>query len=410
MRTTEALGERKVVLENKLLRRGAVVFFKDGPYLPLTENWIHGQAAHLLRYEPTVYCFGVMNQNFFPIARIQSIEPREVGRLGAMINKLGNRLGWLPYFSRRMKHDRPTLIHAHFGPAGYRALPLKRRYKIPMITTFYGSDMSKLPRQKPWWKARYQRLFAEGERFLVEGAHMKQCLIDLGCPEQRVTVNHLGINAQKIPFKARRFNEEAGARILIACSFREKKGIPWAIEAFGRVRQAHPSQRLSLTLLGDATPVKSDQREKQRILAMIKRYRLEDSIRLLGYQPHSVFIEQLYQHDIFLSPSVTAVDGDTEGGVPVSIIEASASGMPIVSSTHCDIPEVVMDRTTGFLAPERDVEALTAKLEAAIMHPERWELMGEKARTHIEHAYDLGTQTARLEQIYDEVQEPVDYS
>jgi len=103
-------------------------------------------------------------------------------------------------------------------------------------------------------------------------------------------------------------------------------------------------KNLQLTIIGDATNSQRTKKEKEKILRLISKYNLNNCIKMLGYQPHSIFIKELYKHHIFLSPSIHASDGDTEGGAPVSIIEASASGMPILSTIHCDIPEVVLDR------------------------------------------------------------------
>ena len=82
-------------------------------------------------------------------------------------------------------------------------------------------------------------------------------------------------------------------------------------------------------------------------MAVIEKHKLQSKIRMLGFQPYSVLLEEAYTHHIFLSPSVTASDGDTEGGAPVTLIEMLATGMPIVSTTHCDIPEIICKGPEG---------------------------------------------------------------
>ena len=104
----------------------------------------------------------------------------------------------------------------------------------------------------------------------------------------------------------------------------------------------------------------------------------------VGFQPYSVFQKLLLEHHIFLSPSVTARDGDSEGGAPVSIIEAAATGMPVVASTHADIPEVVVDGESALLSPERDVDALAQNLERLVTEPHVWEPMGRRGRAHVQ--------------------------
>jgi colanic acid/amylovoran biosynthesis glycosyltransferase len=113
--------------------------------------------------------------------------------------------------------------------------------------------------------------------------------------------------------------------------------------------------QLEITIIGDANDERRSQIEKERILAVIEAHHLQRKTRMLGYQPHAVLFEEAYKHHIFLSPSITSSDGDTEGGVPVTLIEMAATGMPIVSTEHCDIGEVLETEVSGLLAPERDV-------------------------------------------------------
>jgi len=380
-----------------------VIHYKAGPYLPITENWIYSQIANLKSYRPIVYAFGTEHLDIYPTGEIRSLELKKgLGDIKTFFNKGWNKVfHFYPGFIFPLVKDKPRLVHAHFGPSGYSFLPLKCLFRLPLITTFYGYDMSRLPRQDVRWEARYRKLFQQGDQFLVEGSHMKKSLMELGCPEEKITVQHLGIDLDRIKFVPRELGKDEEIRILIAGSFREKKGIPYAVEAFGQVREKH--KNLELTIIGDSGGAPREEREKQKILATIEKYHLRDRVRLLGYQPHRVFQQELYKHHIFLSPSITASDGDTEGGAPVSIIEASASGMPILSTTHCDIPEVVMDGESGYLVPERDVDALAAKLEILVSNPDLWKQMGQEWRRHIEENYDVKKQVQRLEGIYDEV-------
>ena len=78
-------------------------------------------------------------------------------------------------------------------------------------------------------------------------------------------------------------------------------------------------------------------------------------------------------------------------GTPVVLMEAQACGLPVVSTYHSGIPEVVKDGESGFLVPEKDVDALAEKMEYLINHPELWPKMGEAGRKHIERNYNIVT-------------------
>jgi colanic acid/amylovoran biosynthesis glycosyltransferase len=126
-------------------------------------------------------------------------------------------------------------------------------------------------------------------------------------------------------------------------------------------------------------------------------------VQLLGYQPHQCFLEELDRAHLFLAPSVTAGDGDTEGGAPTVLLEAQAAGLPVLATWHADIPEVVRDGETGFLVPERDSAALAEKLIYLAEHPELWPVLGAAGRRHMETNYNIRCETHKLENVYEEL-------
>ena len=232
---------------------------------------------------------------------------------------------------------------------------------------------------------------------------MAQSLIKMGCPENKVSIQRLGVEVNQLAYKPRTYYPDDSLRILIASSFREKKGIPYALEAIGILKEKHP--KLNVTIIGDSNGTKAGEQEKKKIFDIINKYKLQPYIRLLGYQPHSVLLREAYDHHIFLTPSVTASDGDTEGGAPVTIIEMLATGMPVVSTTHCDIPQIITHGETGLLAEERDVEGLVENLQWLLNNYEKWARMTGKGRQHIETNFDASIQASRLVDLYRRVYE-----
>jgi colanic acid/amylovoran biosynthesis glycosyltransferase len=286
-------------------------------------------------------------------------------------------------------------MHSHFGNIGWADQGAVEKLGIRHVTTFYGLDVNRLPVSDARWRARYVELFGSVDRVLCEGPHMARCLLDLGCPEEKITVQHLGVNLSEIDFAPRNWAPGEPLRVLIAATFREKKGIPYAIEALGALRN---EVDLEITIIGDATTEARSLEEKGRILETLAQCGLQERTRLLGFRPHRELLEQAYRHHIFLSPSVTASDGDTEGGAPVTIIELAASGMPIVSTRHCDIPNVLPKEMP--LAEERDVDGLVRILRSWIGSAGGWEPQLLEARRHVERNFDSRIQGQRLGEIY----------
>lgn len=374
-------------------------------YLFITGSWFYELLINYKKFKPIVITNYTQNMDLFPFEHVYSLNVRNfnyeslfVKLYNYIINKKLIKRKRLEYFSELLNKKKVFLLHSHFGNEGFDNIGLKQKLEIPMITSFYGYDVSMLVKQ-PYWIYRYRKLFSIGNLFLAEGNYMKKSLIELSCPEEKIIVQRLGINLEKFKFKPRKIGKDEKVKILIAGSFREKKGIVYAIDALRLVNRKH--KNIELTIIGDSSGALPDEREKNKIISMIYKYNLEKFVNLLGYQPYSVFIEELYRNHIFLCPSVHALNGDSEGGAPVSLIEASGSGMPVISTYHCDIPEVVNDEESGYLVPERDIAALAEKLDFLISNPEIWEKLGGKGRKHIEDNYNVLTQTQKLEKIYE---------
>lgn len=361
-----------------------------GVYLFHTGTWIYSQLTNIKNFKNIVFSETLRNLDLFPFDSVYSSDqylfPKKM--LNRILRKITN--NHYRFFYPICKKENVGLLHAHFGFQAARSLKLKKKTKLPMITTFYGNDISQYPRN-PYWRRLYIRLFDEGELFTVEGNFMKKSLIELGCDDQKIIVQHLGINIDEYPYKKRNVKNYDRIKILICASFREKKGIIYAIKAISKLSKL--KKYIILNIIGDGEL-------RTEIEILINKLNLSDCIKLLGIKNHKNTINEMYNSNIYLAPSVTAADGDTEGGAPVSLIEALATGLPAISTYHADIPEVLMDGKSGFLVPERDVDALAERLEYLINNTKLWGKMGCNGRKHVEQNYNLTTQVKKLEDIY----------
>lgn len=391
---------REQRVDTKTMTR-TVVLHSCPVWLPQTQTWLYNQVKALPDdIISHVACLRTEHLDQFPHQDIHVQCPTPLMyRAEALLRRVGWPVQpiWLEGVVRRC---RASLLHSHFGNMGWLNLKVSCRSGIPHVVTFYGLDVDHLPQQDPRWGERYQELFASVDAVLCEGPHMASRIIARGCPKSRVRVHHLGVDLGAIPFRPRVRLPGEPLRILIAGAFREKKGIPYALAALGDLKREVP---LEVTIIGDAGDEPRDQMEKRRILDAVRHSGLQSEVRMLGFQPHTRMMAEAYRHHIFLSPSVHAEDGDSEGGAPVSIIEMAASGMPVVSTTHCDIPEIIVDGETGLLAAERDVSGLVAHLSWLVEHPDDWDRLAAAARRHIEVEFDFAVQGRRLAELYREL-------
>ncbi len=364
------------------------------PYLFRTGSWIHTQLTHAVGTRPIVLTQAFENLNEFPFEPVFCVT-RGLTRPGRWRNRLLTLAGrhdprlYLPVL--RQEHAR--VMHAHLGWEGARALAVARAAGLPLVTSFYGLDAGRLPR-RPWWRRRYANLFRQGSLFLVEGPALAARLRFLGCPEHKIRIIHLGIDTQRIPFSERRIPADGTIEVLVSASLRPKKGVPAAVDAFAAAARDLPHTRLRI--LGDGP-------ERPRVVAAIRRHHLEARTILEGYVSYRRHLDALGAAQIFLAPSRTAPDGDSEGGAPVALIEAQASGLPAVTTRHADIPEVVQQGAGGLLSDENDARALAENLRGLLTHPEQWPAMGQRGRKRIEEDFDAARQAERVAQVYREV-------
>lgn len=367
-------------------------------WLPQTETWLYNQVRYLpYEIENHIACETTENLDQFVAPNLHSFS--EVPSWRYLWDKTLRKVGYrsnLGYIFQVAKQKQADILHSHFGTTGWSNAWAAYRMGLRHVVSFYGQDVGYFTTVDPRWRKRYASLFRLVDCVLCLGPVMAQRLIEMGCEEEKIRVHHLGVSVDEIEFQYRRWHPPEPLRVLIAASFREKKGIPYALEALGTLRKEVP---LKITIVGDATEDFRSIEEKERIHLAIDKHSLRSHVRMLGYQPHAVLLRESYNHHIFLSPSITTRNGDSEG-TPVTLMEMAASGLLIVSTVHNDIPEVVKDQHTGFLSPERDVQDLLQHFKWLIHNREKWNAISLAGRKHIESEFNAIHQGEALAKIY----------
>ena len=354
-------------------------------FLTRSETFVYTIITGHQGYEPLVLCHTRQHADEFPFPRVH-VEPRPVSRRtvawwwSSAIERVGGRSRWRRGVDAALRRSGPAVVHAHFGPIGCEMIPVTTAASLPLVTSLYGVDAAVLP-YLPRWRERYARLFRDGDLFLAEGPAMREKVIAAGAPAERTVIHPIALDLTKYP----RWAPDGRATVLFAGRFVEKKGLLDAIAAFARARARIPQARL--TIVGGG-PDEHDAR------ARIAELGLVETVEFVGMQPHASVISRLAAAAVFIHPSVTAADGDSEGGAPTILLEAQAIGVPIVTTRHADIPHVVPEGRGVWLCNEHDVEALGDALVAALQ--QQTASSGEYVRTN----HDIKTVAPRLEAIY----------
>lgn len=368
-------------------------------WLPNTMTWLYRQVSELETFcRNFVYCEHVQNLELFPFDTVYTFENEPY--LKRASDRFRKRLGKSPglrSMTSKMHQNGIDLLHSHFGHVGVTGTKIAKELGIPSVVTFYGMDLYQIPKRYPALGAQYPQMFTNASVILCEGAQMAESVISMGADRSKVLIHPLGIELTSIEYVKRSWNKKEPLKILIAASFRPKKGIPNAIKA---VSELSKSYNLEVTIVGDSSMEQVSILEKDCIFSTVRESGLEDIVNFVGFKTHTELLEIAKNHHIFLQPSQHADDGDCEGGVPVTLIELAAQGLQVVSTYHCDIPSVIEHGKTGWLAPEKNIDELAKVLFEAVENHNSWSDISLESRSHIEAKYDAKKQAMKLFELY----------
>jgi len=344
-------------------------------YLPHSETFIYEQLIHMKKYKPYVLCRSKLpSAKDFPYPHVY-------------------RLKDVPQLTRQLQRLKAKCIYARFGTGGVRMLHLKARTKLPLLTSFHGSDVSRQLQIKPYYRRYLPLLFKKGDAFTVVCEYMRNKLIHLGCSPEKIHIVKSGIDLHKFPYLAHSKPSTDQIRILSVGRLTEKKGMLDLIRAFQLVLAMIPNAKLIIA---------GDGEERWKIEQLINQFGLGSHIELKGRLPHSQVQEEMARCDLLVMASRTASDGNEEG-IPNVVMEAMATGRIVIATEHAGIPELVHHHQTGFLVQQGDPDALAAMIIYVLKHVEDWTSITVSARNKVEHEHDVVKQAAKLEKLMDEL-------
>jgi colanic acid/amylovoran biosynthesis glycosyltransferase len=239
----------------------------------------------------------------------------------------------------------------------------------------------------------YGRLFRDADSVMGVSEYAIGRLRQIGCPAQKLSVLHTGVCLAKVPFRARRRQADEPVRILTVGRLVEKKGLEYALRAVATVRCIHPNLRYEIIGEGPLRPA---------LESLIRQLDLGSVVTMRGAVNADIVRRSFAESHLYILSSVTASDGDQEG-IPVSLMEAQACGLPVLSTRHSGIPELVADGESGFLVEERNADELAGRLLSLVENPQEWPAMGERGRTIVEAQFDIDALNRDLVRLYDDV-------
>lgn len=284
------------------------------------------------------------------------------------------------------------LLHVYFGHTGVHLLPFIRNWTGPTLVSFHGMDIMPRPNE-PGYDARLRELLRTLPMVLARSESLAARLRDLDTDPAKIRINRTGIPLDAFPFRERTIPADGAWRLVQASRLIEKKGLDDALRAFAGFRAAFPAATFDIAGDGPLRP---------QLESLVAELGLGDSVRFLGFQSQEQLRELYANAHIFLHPSRTTKGQDQEG-VPNSMLEAMATGLPVVATLHGGIPEAVESGVSGLLTPESDSAALLDSLLTLAKDPGQYAAVGGAAARSVRHKFEQGSAIAALEGFYSEL-------
>ncbi len=277
------------------------------------------------------------------------------------------------------------LLHVYFGHIGPQFIPLMKTWPHPVVVSFHGADAG-VDMDKPGYRRAMQEVLRLATQIQCRSEALMQDVISLGCDPQKVIIQRTGIPMEFWTFKERTPPADGRWVLCQSCRLIHKKGLDLTVRAFAEVVKRHPLSELHLIGTGpEARPLK----ELAAALGLGAKVRFHSLLSQNGIR------DILSTSHIYLHPSRTSPDGNREG-VPNAMLEAMATGVPVVATRHGGIPEAITDGESGLLVAENDHAALAeAVLRLMSDRP-----LYDKLRCGGHHAVEAGfSQTSQSEHL-----------
>lgn len=290
---------------------------------------------------------------------------------------------------RLLDQNDAQLLHIYFGHIAVHLQPLMRHWPKPCVVSFHGADVL-VDLDKPRYRSATREMLKIARLVLVRSQSLARAVEELGCPAAKIRVHRTGIPLGEIRFQARSWPNDGGWRFLQAGRLIEKKGFQTSLRAFAAFQGKNPSA--TFTIAGEG-PLQDNLQHLARDLGIASH------IRFTGFLSQAELREQFYRAHIFLHPSELGADGNQEG-IPNSMLEAMASGLPVFATNHGGIPEAIESGLSGMLVEERDHSGLAEVLLDWTSRPEALTRMAQAGADAVAAKFEQQAQARALEDFY----------
>jgi colanic acid/amylovoran biosynthesis glycosyltransferase len=294
-----------------------------------------------------------------------------------------------------IQQEEPDVFHLHYGSDAGIFLPVLKEFNIPSMVSFYGYDCTGFPKYYFGLGKLIlrNRVFPKATIITAMSENMKRDLIRLGCDADKVVIHYHGINTKL--FNIERKNDSGDIiRFLMISTFTPQKGHLFLLDGFQRALDK--TRTIQLTIVGSG--IERDRIEKHITEQKIGNIRICNHVRYASRE----HLEYLLDADVFVHPSITDIKGNKEG-IPGAIVEAMSIGLPVISTYHAGIPEIIKHMQTGFLVNENDINGLATSIVKLAEQPALRKALGQNAKDYAVSWLDINVKEKELEELYNQI-------
>ena len=358
---------------------------------------IYRQIKALCGVDTFVVTKELQNAEYFPFQRIEIVPKR---RANLLVH------GWLKFVERRppivyrgeyqtldslLERHGADLMHIYFGHTGVHLLPFIQQWDKPCVVSFHGADVADKPEIKGY-RTKLRQLFDAVPLVLARSQSLAERLMQFGCPAEKLRINRTGIPLDEFPFVQRVAPKDGSWRIMQACRLIPKKGVATSLRAFAIFKRDYPRAKFFIAGKGPL------QHELEMLAAGLGVFK---DVHFIGFLSQQKLTELYASAHLFLHPSEMPPDENQEG-VPNSILEAMATGLPVAATEHGGIPEAVEHGRTGWIVPEEDHVALANAMLTMAYSPHMMAEMSCRAHRAVAEHFEQRAQIEQLEHYYEE--------
>lgn len=349
------------------------------PYVPsLTETFIRAHIEHLPAKVTVVHGWrpSIGDQTVLSLPSLVYFKTRRMLTGSSLVRET------TAAYLKAFRDQKIDAVLAEYGETGVQVMGAIEQSGIPLIVHFHGYDAS-VNSVLEENKETYPRMFGIASGSIAVSRAMQRKLISLGAPEHKVHYNPYGVDCDRF---AGADPAKAPPLFIAVGRFTEKKAPQVTLQAFARVLKDYPEARLRM--IGEG-PLLEECRK------LVGDLQIDNAVVFMGGQNHSVISEEMQHARCFVQHSVVSPTGDQEG-TPVAILEAGATGLPVVATRHAGIPDVVIDGQTGFLVDEHDEASMAKYMLRLAQDPQLAGKMGEAAQRHIRENFSREERLSNL--------------